>query len=303
MRGFQMINSNSFTIGCIISTICNISLGYLLSPISSKAIFKDTIGFVNNLKYNFNLSIKEFKSILPLLEKREYELLPPIKYVPCDIKNTPSLRNSLFIQRDCESVVNTSNFIWDHSSADLNTYAQKSFDYVLNDIKYNLAPEQSAYGTNFYKAGTCYGKLNLFAALCRRKGIETKFKIIPFKLSQGFEDLFLEFVPDELEFLNEWFIKFLYVKIPHHFLEIRLDNCWYEASPIQPGFFYGMLNITSPGVDKERRVKAEFVKKKGHVKPIYTNEIYPLFTIGGAELGKLKLADSVNNKINKISKI
>ena len=212
-----MINPNAFAIGCIISTICNISLGYLLSPISSKAIFKDTIDFINDLKYNFDINIEEFKSILPLLEKREYDPLPPIKYIPCDIKNTPSLRNSLFIQRDSESVVDTSNFIWDRSSADLNTYAQKSFDYVLNDIKYNLAPEQSAYGTNFYKAGTCYGKLNLFAALCRRRGVETKFKIIPFRLSQGFEDLFLEFVPDELEFLNEWIMKFLYVKIINDF--------------------------------------------------------------------------------------
>jgi Transglutaminase-like superfamily. len=73
---------------------------------------------------------------------------------------------------------------------DINTYAQKSFDYVLNDIKYHLAPDQSAYGTNYYKAGVCYGKLNLYTALCRRKGIETRFKIIPFRLTQGFEEVF-----------------------------------------------------------------------------------------------------------------
>ena len=296
-----MDDSRTFAISCLICTMFNVLVGYLLSPVSSKAIFKDTIDFIDDLKCNFDLGVREFISILPFLEEREYESLPPIKYVPSNIENISTLRNSLFIQRDAKSIVETSNLIWNNSLEDLNTYAQKSFDYVLNDIKYNLSPDQSAYGTNFYKAGTCYGKLNLYAALCRRRGIETRFKIIPFRLTQGFENLFLEFVPGEFNFLNKWIEKFLYVKMPHHFLEIKFDNQWYDANPIQPAFFYKLLDIIPPGVDNKRRKKSEFKMKKGYVKPIYMSEIYPIFIVSGSMIGKLKIADAINSKINEIS--
>ena len=250
-----------------------------------------------------NLNCKSAFDIMSLLSIRDYDLLPPIKYIPSDIKNIPTLRNSRFIQRDAESIVNTSNLIWDKSSDDINTYAQKCFDYVLNDIKYRLAPDQSAYGTNYYQGGTCYGKLNLYAAFCRRRGIETRFELIPFRLTQGFEDVFLFFVPDEFKFLNKLIKIILSMKFPHYFLEIKLDNQWYNANPIQPAFIYKLLNLTPPGVDKKRRRNAKIKLKKGYVKPIYTTEINLTFNVFSNWIGRFKIADLINGKIGEFEKL
>jgi hypothetical protein len=268
------------------------------NPQSSYLIFKDSINFIIDfLKYYDD---ELFLNLIPFLAPIKYKKLPSPKYIPCNISNKNELRNSVFIQRDAELIVNLSNSIWETSSDDLTTYAQKSFDYVLNDIKYNLAPDQSAYGTLFYNSGVCYGKLNLYAALCRRRGIETRFKIIPFRLTQGFEDVFLSFIPDELEFFKPWIEKFINIKMPHHWLEILLDGEWYDGSPVQPAIFYKALNITPPGVDKERRKKSKV--KKGYAKPIYMTEIYPFFNIASGLLGKIKVADLLNKKINDITR-
>ena len=284
----------------LLDTLINIIGGYLIAYESSKAIFKETIDFMDDLYHN--LEFETILNLLPFLSYTEYESLPPVKYISSDIKNIASLKNSPFIQRDAEPIVELSDLIWSNSFGDINTYAQKSFDYVLNDIKYNFAPDQSAYGTLYYKSGVCYGKMNLYAALCRRKGIPTRFKIIPFRLTQGFESLFLSFVPEELEFFKPWVVKLINVKIPHHWLEIFLDNSWWNASPVQPALLYKELDIPSPGVDKERRIKAGSNKKAGYAEPMYMSEIYSFFNVAAGLMGRTKIADMFNKKIDGVMK-
>ena len=296
----MIFNRTTTLLNSFFDSLIHISKNCFYAPRSSYLIFKDSINFILDfIKYSDD---KLILKLIPFLAPIKYEELPPIKYMPCSISNEKELRNSTFIQRDAELIVNLSDSIWESSSNDLTTYAQKSFDYVLNDVKYNLAPDQSAYGTLFYNSGVCYGKLNLYAALCRRRGIPTRFKIIPFRLTQGFEDLFLTFVPEELEFLKPWIEKFINIKMPHHWLEIFLDNEWCDGSPVQPAILYKTLNIIPPGVDKERRKKARSNKKAGFAKPIYMTEIYSFFNVAAGLMGKIKVADLLNKKINDVTR-
>jgi hypothetical protein len=177
-----------------------------------------------------------------------------------------------------------------------------------------LAPDQSAYGTLFYRSGTCYGKINLFAALCRRQGIKTRTKLVPFRMVQGFKGVFLSFIPEELLFLSDLAEKFLDIKMPHQFLEINLENTWIDASPIQPAIFFEALGIETPNVkrklekklnqtSKQKKEAEEKNKKaKDRVDPIYMTEILSMFNIGGSLAGRTKFAVLFNKKINEITK-
>jgi len=283
----------------LIDTAIIILMDYIYNPTSTYLIFKDSINYV----YDFykNADDDFISELIQLFAPIKYEKLSPVEYIKSDIPNKKGLRNSYFIQRDAKPIVELSNKIYDESSSDIITYAQKSFDYVLNDIKYAAAPDQSAYGTLYYKKGVCYGKLNLYAALCRAKNIKTRFKIIPFKLTDGFEDFFLSLCSGELEFLKYWIEKFINIKMPHHFLEIYLDNEWINASPIQPAFIYDFLNIPPPTVIGSNKKVSSI--KKGQVFPIFMDEIYPFFNIIAGYLGRIKLGEVLNLKIDEVTSL
>jgi len=279
----------------LLDTAIIILMDYVYNPASTYLIFKDSINFVYDFYKNADDDL--ISKLIQLLEPIKYNKLPSIEYIKTDIPNKKGLRNSYFIQRDAKPIVELSNKIYDSSSSDIITYAQKSFDYVLNDIKYAAAPDQSAYGTLYYKKGVCYGKLNLYAALCRAKNIKTRFKIIPFKLTEGFEDFFLSLCNGELEFLKGWIEKFINIKMPHHFLEIYLDNEWINASPIQPAFIYDYLKIPSPTITGPN--KKISIVKKGQVIPIFMDEIYPFFNILSGYLGRIKFGEVLNQKLDE----
>lgn len=266
------------------------------NPELGEMIFGDTIRV--SLDMIEELNMKSLKEITTLLKPIEFEPMPTVKFVKTKIPNTANLRRSQYIQRDAKPIYNLYKFLMKKSSGDKITYVQKAFDYVLNDINYGLSPDQSALGTLFYRRGACYGKINLFASLCRQAGIQTRVKLIPFRLTQGFEELFPMFIPEGFDFVQSLVNKIVGMTMPHQFLEINLDGLWIDANPIQPAKMYDLLGIPSPSIERMIEKKKNKEKKKHHVQPIYMHEIYSFYDVGGGVLGRTYFAALVNEKID-----
>lgn len=282
-------------------TLISALSGFLISPKSVTSIFSDSINFL--LKLFSVLDQNTINKIAELLTITNFTKVPNIELVAPLVKsNKRTLKHSKHIQCNSKIIAETSDLIWSNSSKDLETYAQNSFDFVLNDIKYRAAPDSSAFGTLYFGEGVCYGKLNLFAALCRRRGIETRFKLIPFKLTKGFENIFLMFLSeDELSFLTDIVKDAINIRIPHHFLEINLNGEWIDANPIQPAFLYKALGLETPSIIGSGRKVSKI--KKDYVAPIYYTEIFPLFVDGASFLGRTKLGQILNKNIDSVSNI
>ena len=293
----------------MVETTYAVTKSFMQHPSDTYGIFNDSIGAVlfaiDYLKAN-KRAYKDFERYFkeidyPKIPKR-FKTLRPRKKIP---KNNPYLKSSKLIERDADIIARLSDRMYDKSSDDIFTYAEKSFRYVADKIEYLAAPHQTAYGTLYHKKGVCYGKLNLYAALCRRQGIPVRFKIIPYKLTQGFEDVFINFAPEPLLKKHRDLIDYMInIKIPHHFMEIRLPkvNGWINVNPIQPSKIYEAIGIGVPSIESlilEEKNKSS-TKKKKHVTPAYATEIYSLFVKTSEIFGRCRLGVEVNEKISEM---
>ena len=292
----------------LVKTAYSVAKTFKRHPSDTYGIFNDSIGAIifamDYLKSNKG-AYEEFKEYFKEIDyqkmPKRFKTIIPRKKLP---KNSPYLKSSILIERDADRIARLSDKMCDRSSDDIFTYAEKTFSYVANKIEYAAAPHQTAYGTLYHKKGVCYGKLNLFAALCRRQGIPVRFKIVPYKLTQGFEDVFLNFAPEPLLKNHRSLIDYIInVKIPHHFTQIRLPkiNRWINVNPIQPGKIYTAIGMDIPTIKSSILAeKNRSAKKKKHANPIYSTEIYYLFVKATEIFGRCRLGAEVNEKISEM---
>jgi len=219
-------------------------LGYsIIHPRKAKIVYGSIIKGISKILLYSLFNSKEVKiGIKKLREKDEDFKVLDISYkeIPKEIdipSNNKYLKNSKYIQRDADKIVELSNSLM-KISIDKEDYIKKVFDFVQNKISFGINSDESALGTLMEGQAFCYGKMNLMAALLRRQEIEARFKIVPIII----ENKIVNFVGNDMNNNSQdLLLRLVNNLVPHAILEVKLNNEWIEADPVIPINLCGYL--------------------------------------------------------------
>jgi hypothetical protein len=130
-------------------------------------------------------------------------------------------------------------------------YAKKAFEWVRDNIRFGVSSAQSAPEVLEKGRAICFGKMNLYAALCRCAGIPTRYKLSTIGVEENMINFIGSGMEEELGKLYSLLLDAISSIFPHFMLEIKLNDEWIPADPVVPKDFAPVLNypITMLGDD------------------------------------------------------
>ena len=255
-------------------------------------IVKGVLGILLYSLFNFKevkLGIKKLREKdekFEQLDNTNYKKIPLDITMPNSMKKSLYLKDSKYIQRDADLIVELSDNLM-RISKNYKDFVEKVFNFIQNEISFGINQDESALGTLIEGRGFCYGKLNLMSAILRRQGIATRYKFVPIVI----ESRIVGFVGNNMNAdTQSLLMRMVNGFIPHAVLEVNIDDEWIEADPVLPANLCAFLKyrINSFG---DRPIWIE--REAENI--VYLSEIPALYINALESLSNKKISGYIND--------